>query len=181
MIKESLGEENWLTQKTISTLADLLRKDAGEFEEAMQLYKRCLAVRERVLGVEHNDTLMVVMNMGCLFHQDLKDLKNGLAYYERAFKGYKKVLGRNHPDTLMALAGMATAYFDGGKNYQKAEELNLLAIQGYLKIGKVQEYCKASFNLAAVYAKSGEKEKLRKVLDFYPHIIEYQPSFKDHI
>ena len=63
-------------------------------------------------------------------------------------------------------------YDAGMKDYEKAEELYRRALEGYeAQLGKDHEYTKdGAHNLALCLEQAGEKEKLRKVLEEYPHI-----------
>ena len=58
------------------------------------------------------------------------------------------------------------------KDYEKAEELYRRALEGYeAQLGKDHEHTKqCAKNLAACLAKDGERKRLRKVLEEYPHI-----------
>ena len=64
-------------------------------------------------------------------------------------------------------------YRDGMKDYRKAEELYRRALEGYeAQLGKDNENTKnCAKNLAGCLAKAGERKRLRKVLEEYPHLI----------
>ena len=68
---------------------------------------------------------------------------------------------------------------DGGK----AEELQQRALKGYeAQLGKDHERTKKiAHNLAACFASAGEKLKLRKIIEKYPHIMIEQPAFKNYL
>ena len=103
----------------------------------------------------------------------MKDYEKALEYYERALKGKEKTLGKTHPNTLSTVYNIAIVYNDGLKDYEKAEEFYRRALEGYeAQLGKDHEYTKdGAHNLALCLEQAGEKEKLRKVLDNYPHLI----------
>ena len=117
-------------------------------------------------------------NLGTVY-DDLKDYEKALEYYERALKGKEKTLGKTHPQTLMTVMNIAIVYHVGTKDYEKAEEIYRRALEGYeAQLGKDHEDTKnCAKNLASCLAHAGEKEKLRKVLNEYPHIIKEYPVF----
>lgn len=103
-----------------------------------------------------------------------------LEYYERALKGQEKTLGNTHPDTLMSVYNIASIYHDL-KDYGKAEELYQRVLNGYkAQLGKDHESTKrCAMNFAKCLADTGEKLKLRKIIDKYPHIMIEEPEFKN--
>ena len=88
-------------------------------------------------------------------------------------KGYEKTLGKTHPDTLGTVMNMAIVYQAGMKDYEKAEEFFRRALEGYeAQLGKDHKSTKnCANNLAICLHAAGEKVKLRKVLEKYPHLI----------
>jgi tetratricopeptide (TPR) repeat protein len=82
----------------MSNLAKVL-SDRGKYEEAEKMHRQELAVRERVLGKEHPDTLMAIY---CLAHllASQTNFVEADTLYERAIKGYHKALGPNHPTSV---------------------------------------------------------------------------------
>jgi len=128
--------------------------------------------QEKVLGEDHKKTLGSLNNLGTVYHK-MKDYEKALEYYERALKGREKTLGKTHPDTLNTVGNIAIVYDDGMKDYEKAEELYRRALEGYeAQLGKDHKSTKnCANNLAICLHAAGEKEKLRKVLEEYPHLI----------
>ena len=98
-------------------------------------------------------------------------------------KGKEKLLGKSHPVTLMTVMNIANVYNGGLKDYGKAEELYQRALEGYeAQLGKDHEDTKTcAMNLAICFAKAGEKSKLRKIIDKYPHILIEEPEFRNYI
>ena len=84
-------------------------------------------------------------------------------------------------NTLKSVYNIAGVYSRGLKNYEKAEELYQRALEGYeAQLGKDHVHTKGcARNLANSFAKAGEKLKLRKIIDDYPHILIDQPAFKN--
>ncbi|GMH58836.1 hypothetical protein TL16_g02698 [Triparma laevis f. inornata] len=112
-------------------------REKGQYEEAEEVYKRCLAGRMKVLGKDHDDRLGTLNNLGVVY-QRLGNNEKELEYYERALKGYERLLGKNHPQTLMAVMNIAIVY-TVQKDYGKADELYERALKGYeAQLGKDQ-------------------------------------------
>mmetsp|Transcript_5431 Transcript_5431/g.9829 ORF Transcript_5431/g.9829 Transcript_5431/m.9829 type:complete len:94 (+) Transcript_5431:2-283(+) len=93
------------------------------------------------------------------------------------------MLGKTHPDTLSTVMKIAIVYKNRLKDYGKAEELYQRALEGYeAQLGKDHKDTKeCARNLAIYFADAGEKLKLRKIIDKYPHIIIEQPAFEDYL
>lgn len=70
-----------------------MHRDEGDPAGARPFYKRALAIREKVLGLEHPDTARSLNNLGCVHRAGAR------AYCERALAILEKALGHEHPDT----------------------------------------------------------------------------------
>ena len=81
----------------------LTKKEANcEGESAEALYRRALEAREKALGIEHADTLVVVVKLGdCLWDQN--DYKGAELLYRQALAGMEKALGSEHLATLLII------------------------------------------------------------------------------
>jgi tetratricopeptide (TPR) repeat protein len=78
----------------------------GQYEKALEWYRRALEGREKTLGKDHPSTLHTVHNMALVFdHQG--QYEKALEWYRRALDGYEKTLGKDHPDSLRAAKNMA--------------------------------------------------------------------------
>lgn len=77
----------------------LVLEDRGDFSESMAWLARCLAVRERILGSGHVQTLSAVHQRARL-HLRLGDTQAALRDAEAAFAARSKQLGPAHLDTL---------------------------------------------------------------------------------
>lgn len=99
--------------------AELLNR-AGEYlcgraayAEALPVFERALAVRERVFGLEHPKTAESLNGLAIAF-ENKGDVASALALYERALAICEKALGPNHPDTAKALNNLAVLLKDQG-------------------------------------------------------------------
>ena len=107
---------------------ELQRK--GKHSEAKVVYLAALEGRRRVLRGEDKYTLSSLNTMENVF-QLMKDFEGSLDYYQQALRGKYKVSGKTHPDTLRTVMNMANAYQDVTKDFTKAEEMYMLALDGY--------------------------------------------------
>ncbi|GMH80220.1 hypothetical protein TrLO_g9970, partial [Triparma laevis f. longispina] len=117
--ERALGEENVVTLETLNTLGCEL-DDNGEYEEAKEVYERCLAERTKTSGENHKDTLDSLNNLGIVYYK-LKNYEKAMEYYERALEGYEKTLGKTHPSAIMTVEGIAILC-KKTKDFGKAEE-----------------------------------------------------------
>jgi serine/threonine protein kinase len=93
----------------------------GMYDTARPLQERALAIRRRVLGDEHPDTLRSLAGMGRLL-QDQGKLDEAERYDREALQKRRRVLGEDHPDTLLSLANMGVLLDQEGKT-SEAEPL----------------------------------------------------------
>ena len=80
----------------------VVSSDQGKYKEAEEIYRRVLAVRGKILGKEHPDTLLSVYCLAHSLHQQ-KQYKEAEVLYQRAYAGMKKVFGEKHPTTEICL------------------------------------------------------------------------------
>jgi CHAT domain-containing protein len=89
-----------------------LRKE-GNYQRALPLYERSLAICEKVLGPQHPEMAIGLGNLAGLY-KDMGDHAKALPLYERSLAICEKVLGPQHPDTAAVLNGLAGLYIDMG-------------------------------------------------------------------
>ena len=94
----------------------------GKYEEAEQMHRQTLALRETVLGREHPDTLDSMNNLALVLDSQGK--------YEEAEQTHRQtlalmetVLGREHPDTLASMNNLANVLDSQGK-YEEADQMH---------------------------------------------------------
>ena len=85
------------TATTLDNLANLY-KNQGKDEEALPLYQRALAIREKALGPEHPETARTLNNLANLYSVQGKD-EEALPLYQRALAIREKIFGLDHPFT----------------------------------------------------------------------------------
>ena len=94
MMEIALGEESFVTLEALSDFGERLYQ-IGEFEEAREVSERCLALRLKVSGEDHKDTLTSLDNLGIIYNQ-LKNREKALEYYERVLKVKEKTARMNN-------------------------------------------------------------------------------------
>ena len=73
----------------------------AKLSEAESLYRRCLAGRERVLGLSHKDTAIAAYNLGMVY-QNKADLILCADTFAKAYQYFQASLGENDQDTTNA-------------------------------------------------------------------------------
>ncbi len=117
--KQVLGTEHPDIAQSLNNLAVLL-KAKGDYDSAEQLFKRALAIRER-LGNEDSLTLQSMNNLAVLF-QD----KGNYCLAKKLFKDIldirKKVLGNDNIEIVNSMNNLASSFFFQ-RDYESAELL----------------------------------------------------------
>lgn len=128
----------------------------AQYAAAEPLYKRALAVYEKVLGPEHPDTAAVLNNLANLY-RDQGNLSEAEPMLERALAIDEKVSGPEHPDTATDLNSLAVLYYAQGK-LSKAEPLykRALAIREKVLGPEHPDTAQSLGNLASLYCDQGK-------------------------
>ncbi|MDM8563051.1 tetratricopeptide repeat protein, partial [Candidatus Marithioploca araucensis] len=93
----------------------------GYYPAAEPLYRRALAITEKVLGAEHPDTATSLNNLAYLLYNK-GDYDAAEPLYRRALAIREKVLGAQHPDTAQSLNNLASLLYNK-EDYDSAEPL----------------------------------------------------------
>ena len=81
----------------------------GRLAEAVPLFEASLTDRERVLGVDHPDTLTSRITLA-LAYQAIGRLAEAVPLFEATVTDCERLLGPDHPDTLVSRHALALAY-----------------------------------------------------------------------
>ncbi|RJP18113.1 MAG: TIR domain-containing protein [Candidatus Omnitrophota bacterium] len=129
----------------------LYLKYRARYKEAEMLYRRALAIREKVLGGEHPDTATSLNNLAGLYNSQGR-YEEAEPLCRRALAIREKVLGGEHPDTAISLNNLAGLYDSQGK-YEEAEPLYLRALAICEKVlgGEHPDTAVSLNNLAGLY------------------------------
>ena len=165
--ERALGEENVVSLEMLNSLGIEL-KENEEYEEAKEVYERCLLGQMKVLEEDHKDTLETLNNLGEVYSEGLKNYEKALEYYERALKGCERVSGKNHPLTITIVSNIAEVY-QGGDEFGKAEELFERALEGLeAQFGKDHRHTKhCAKNFSVCLKTSGNSKRLAELKDAY--------------
>lgn len=109
------GEEDPVTLHALSALAENRGRDEGamggdreELEKVIALQERIYALRRKVSGPKHPDTVSALLDLGWTYATTGTPWK-GLPMIKSAYDLYRGVLGKLHPNTLGALCDLANA------------------------------------------------------------------------
>ncbi|KAI9684109.1 MAG: hypothetical protein M1829_003379 [Trizodia sp. TS-e1964] len=96
--------------------------NTGRFNEAEDINRRLIELREKVLGPEHPDTLTSMSNLaGVINHQGKYEEAEAMNRHVTELS--EKVLRPEHPDTLTSMSNLASVLDSQGK-YEEAEAMN---------------------------------------------------------
>jgi tetratricopeptide (TPR) repeat protein len=156
--QEPASEDSLCEWSGILTNAAWYAWAKGMYGVAEKTVKKAISARERVLGMEHTDTLTSV-SLLALVLRNLGKYEAAEEMDRRALEGREKTLGKEHPHTLTSVNNLALVLQDLGK-YEAAEEMNRRALEGTEKVlGKEHPDTLISVsNLASVLRYLGKYE-----------------------
>ena len=124
----ALGPEHPDTATALNNLA-LTYSRLAQYDKALPLKLRALAINEKVLGPEHPNTATTLGNLA-LTYSRLAQYDKALPLEQRALAIREKLSGPEHPDTALALNNLASTYSDLAQ-YDKALPLQQRALAIY--------------------------------------------------
>ncbi len=98
----------------------------GDYEAARALLASAVALRQRLLGDGHADTLTAMYHLGSVLRRQGK-ASEAAQWLRRVLAGRSETLGKDHPDTLRAMNELAKALAGEGKA-REGEDLQRLAL-----------------------------------------------------
>ena len=135
------------------------QEDQGDSKNALKLYKKVLAIFEKVLGKKHPNTAVTYHNMANVYKEQ-GDYKNALKWYKKALAIKEKVLGKEHPDTAATYHNMADVYRTQGDLKEALEWYGkALAIVEKMLSKKHPDTAVTYNNMACVYREQGDLEE----------------------
>ena len=137
----------------------ILLHQQGKYTEAIPLAERALAIRQKVLGGEHEDVATSLNNLAELYREQ-GNYSKAEPLYVRALAIREKALGKEHPDVATSLNNLALLYRGQG-NYSKAEPLYVraLAIREKALSKEHPRVANSLNNLAELYQVQGNYSK----------------------
>lgn len=135
----------------------------GRQEAAYQKIKEALAIRERLLDINHPAVLVSTSSLAIVLHHQGK-YEAAEDVNRQALDGTEKTLGKEHPNTLTSVGNLAILLKSQGK-YEAAEEMSRQALRGFEKtLGKEHPDTLTSVgNLAALLGSQGKYEAAEKM------------------
>ena len=132
--------------------------DQGRYAEADPLFKRELAIYEKVLGPDHPKVAIALNGLATLYQNEDR-YSDAEPPYKRALAINEKALGVDHPYVATALNNLANLYIDQGR-YAEAEPLQKrsLAIREKALGPDHPDFAISLNNLAALYSDQGRYE-----------------------
>ncbi|HEX6807732.1 MAG TPA: tetratricopeptide repeat protein [Gemmatimonadaceae bacterium] len=104
-----LGADNARLATSLSNLAQLKYRQK-DLAQAEALFRRSLAIRERMLGGDHVGLVQNINNLAAL-HYTRGELAQAEPLFRRALDISEKTLGESHPDVAVTLSNLARLYF----------------------------------------------------------------------
>jgi tetratricopeptide (TPR) repeat protein len=105
----SLGADNVRLASSLSSLGQIKYRQK-DLQQAEALFRRALAIRERVLGSDHFSLVQAINNLATL-HYSRGELDQAARYFTRALEICDKNLGEKHPDVAVTLNNLARLHF----------------------------------------------------------------------
>jgi tetratricopeptide (TPR) repeat protein len=92
--------------------------EQGEYEEALVLYKKSLAIREKSLPPNHPDLAKSYINIGSVYYS-MGEYSKALSSHKKSLAIWQQSLPPNHPDLAMSYNNIGGVYDNMGE-YSKA-------------------------------------------------------------
>jgi len=133
--------------------------DGGRYKEAIALHGETLRTLERVLGLEHPDTLNSSNNLAAAYG-DAGRYEEAIHLFEETLRVREGVLGPEHPDTLGSRNNLAATYGDAGR-YEEAIVLHeeTLRVRKRVQDPDYPATLTSRSNLARAYRAMGRYEE----------------------
>ena len=161
--KETIGDNN--DTKNLIPIANLYNEiglvyyKQGDYEKALEYYRKALVIKEKQLGNNHPSTSITYNNIGLVYKKQ-GDYKKALEYYRKALAIREKVLGKEHPDTATTYNNIGGVYYKQG-DYEKMMEYykKSLAIREKVLVKEHPSTATTHSNIGEVYRKQGDYEE----------------------
>lgn len=175
-----LGEENILTLRAKSQLAfDLNAQD--KFDEALQLQKQILSLREKTLDADHSDIARSLVILSDTY-VSVGDMQTAVSLNQRAAAIYKKAFGNIHPTVALTLSSLCERYSIFGDQQKALESCQEALAISEKTLGK-DSFMTALIlgGIGAVYNDSKDYEKTESYLLRSIEIMEKLTGKKNRI
>ena len=152
---EEVLKEHTDSVELFTSLGDAFRY-RGNYEKALNYYKKALELSENLLGREAPETGAAYNNIGMVYGEQ-GDYEMAIECFMIALQIREKVLGQEHLDTVGTYNNIAFVYKYQG-NYEKALEYYEKALELSEKVlGREHQYTATIYNnIAVVYREQGK-------------------------
>jgi tetratricopeptide (TPR) repeat protein len=160
-VAQACAQQDSPANQEAASLEDQARKldTAGQYQEAIAVTRRALALREKTSGPDHPDVAISLQLLGSL-EEKAGSYPAAKSTYQRALAIRERALGPEHQDTGTALIGLANLHVLAGE-YANAEPLYQRALPIVEKTFGAEhlETSKALAGLANVYSQNADYER----------------------
>ncbi|MEU4333958.1 FxSxx-COOH system tetratricopeptide repeat protein [Micromonospora lupini] len=172
--------ENLSTDHTFKAMlwlqsdAAAFRQRQGDARTAVIEFERVVGHFERVLGVDHPDTLATRHRLAHAY-ESAGRVDEALAEHERVLADYRRVLGEDHPQTLTARHGIGRAYQVGGRTNEALAALEQLLVDRKRVLGDDHpDTLVTRHNIARSHRSAGQLDvaiaEFKELLDDYRRV-----------
>ena len=166
--QEASGERQLETLASMESLALSYRAE-GKFQEAELVLRQVAAMRTRILGAEHPDTLSSKTNLAHILVKQIRGIE-AKELLESTLVKQEMILGRDHPSTLETVRVLGDVFFEVLGSPAAAESFYIRALTGYEKTCGSEH----SLTLNIVQLLGGirvEQNRLAEALHFYDRVL----------
>ena len=140
----------------------------GRFKEAIDLYNKVCSDRERVLGLDHPNTLNSYDGLANAY-SSARRLQDAIELHEQVLAARKRVLGPDHPDTLNSQHNLASAYRSAGRITEAIDLYEqVLAARKRVLGPDHPDTLNSQHNLASAYRSAG---RITEAIDLYEQVL----------
>ncbi|CAF0750932.1 unnamed protein product [Adineta steineri] len=142
----------------------LIKRNQGDYQEALTYYEKSLAIDQKTLPSNHPDFANTHNNVGLVYH-NMGDYSKALSSHEKALAIQQQSLPSNHPDLGASYNNIGSVYYHMGdypkalSNYEKA-----LAIKQQSLPSNHPSFGASYNNIGIMYRNMGDNPK---ALSFY--------------
>jgi tetratricopeptide (TPR) repeat protein len=161
--EDSFSAAETITRSSLLHNTALFMLYRGQWNKAEELQVQAVAMRRRILGEEHPDTLTSMANLASAYRNQGR-WTEAERLYVQVMETSKRVLGEEHPDMLTSMANLASTYRNQGR-WTEAERLDVQVMETSSRVlGEEHPFTLTSMsNLASTYWNQGrwtEAERL---------------------
>ena len=174
LLEKDEGDLNASTKATIFNVSGCVYITKGKYDEAEELLKQALMIRETIFGVEHEAVAESCNNLALVYSSKGK-YDQAIEHYEKGLRIGEKIFSKDPVYEATNCDNLASVYREKG-DYWKAEELHKRALTIFEKdeiFAKERAICYD--HLGSVYRHTGDYKKAeefyQKAITIYKKIV----------